>query len=421
MLVLPVAHRHISTLLEGYRTLSFLPLSHIFERVVGYYLFLYVGISIYFAESTESVAKNIREVKPHILLAVPRFYEKIQTAIYHNIATQSKFKQRLFKWAVTIGQKKFNNIKKCLLTYPIAYHLVIKKIHLLTGGNIKLFVSGGSALSKHTADFFKSLGFNILQGYGLTETTAVVSVNPADNPRSDTVGLIVPEIEIAIQNMDSLNIIAKVKGGTSLNTSLSSDEGEILYRGVGLMKGYWKNKEATEKAIDKSGWFHTGDIGKFDHGHLKITDRIKNIIINEGGKNIYPAPIEKLIRTLPVVEQVVIIGEKRPFLSSLIVPNKEELMALAQENQIDIAKENIYYSKPLYQAMKKQLLLLSKKLASHEKIRDFRWIEEAFTQENGLLTPSLKIRKHLVQKKHQHLIEGIYASSKIQQRRNISP
>lgn len=398
---------------ENDKTLSFLPLCHSFERTAGYYAMLAGGAEIYFAESVDTVAKNLTEARPTVVTSVPRLFERIFNLVNKSIQEGSDAKKQIFKWALGVGEKYVAGKRGLVsLQYRLADQLVFSKLKERTGGNLRFFVSGGAALPPDIGNFFMYSGINIIEGYGLTETSPVISVNPYGAERIGTVGHVMPGITVGIQRLEDGKIIAEVSGESYPNT-VSSDEGEIIVRGPNIMKGYWKKDEATKEVIDADGWFHTGDIGKFDDGYLKITDRLKHMIVNAGGKNIYPGPIEDMVKTSLYVDQVVIIGERRTFMSALIVPDFESLAKFANDNDLGISKpEELVAHEEIKKIYQKELREFSKKLASHEKIRDFRLLTDEFTIETGELTPTLKVKRRVIEKKYADLIEEIYASDK---------
>lgn len=276
------------------RLLSFLPLCHSFERTAGYYAIISCGAEIYYAESVDTVSKNMPEVKPTVMISVPRLFEKIYNLIVKSVEEGSDTKKKVFNWAVETG-RKYASGKRGLVSVQkkIADKLVFNKLKERTGGQIRLFVSGGAALPPDIDDFFKAAGLTILQGYGLTETSPVMAANKVGEEITGVVGAVIPGVTVAIKDLNTGAIIAQISG-EDYPTSLTSEPGEILCKGPNVMKGYWRNEEATKEMIDDDGWLHTGDVGRFVEGNLKITDRIKHMIVNAGGKNIYPGPIEEL-------------------------------------------------------------------------------------------------------------------------------
>jgi len=374
-------------------TLSFLPLCHTYERTAGYYLIFGCGATINYAESIETITINLAEVRPTIVVTVPRLFERIKSGLFKSVDSSSPAKRKLFYWALNVGYahakaKRQGRFAPILAAqYALADSLVLSKVKERFGGRLRYFISGGAALPKETGELFEALGIIILEGFGLTETSPVTHVNRAHKVKYGTVGPPIHNVEHKI-----------------------APDGEILLRGPNVMKGYWRDEQATKEVIDEDGWFHTGDIGEIDEdNYLKITDRKKHIIVNSGGKNIAPLPIENLIAASPLVEQVVVIGEKRPFLSAIIVPNFDTLKTFADqngikyENNLDLMqKEEI---KKLYDDL---LRKISRDLASHEKVRRFLLVAEQFSIDKGEMTPTLKIKRKVVEQKFKDEIEALY-------------
>jgi long-chain acyl-CoA synthetase len=374
--------------------LSFLPLSHVFERMAGHYLVNYIGGTVAYAVSIDTVAENMGEVKPTVMTSVPRLYEKIYARILENVETGSPLKRKIFYWALSVGREYINkiinkeNISGGLqIKRNLAYKLVFSKLAERVGGKMRFFVSGGAPLAKEIAEFFGAAGLIIYEGYGLTETSPVIAVNKEDLFKFGTVGPIIPNVEVKI-----------------------ADDGEILTRGPHVMVGYFKKEEETKEAIDKAGWFHTGDIGFIDDdGCLTITDRKKNIIVTSGGKNIAPQPIENKLVTCKHIEQAMVIGDQRKFCTAVIVPAFENLEKIAEEKNMDYADlgelSRLFEVREL---IKKDIESVNNDLASYETIKDFYVTEAPFSIETGELTPSLKVKRKVVIKKFADQIEKMY-------------
>ncbi|RYE16184.1 MAG: long-chain fatty acid--CoA ligase, partial [Sphingobacteriales bacterium] len=306
--------------------LSFLPLSHVFERTATYHICLTVGCKIVFAQSLELLAKNMAEVRPTIMNCVPRLLERIHDKAIKSGTAAGGVKAGIFKWALGVG-RTYRETHEAGKTPGIilnaknalADKLVFSKIKEKTGGRLKFMISGGGALPKNVGEFFGDLGIKILEGFGLTETSPVMAVTEQDRQVYGTVGRIIPGLEVAIQNIDNKQIYT-VQTHDSFKPDFQSDEGEIIVRGHCVMKGYWNKHEETAAAIDSGGWFHTGDIGRFYKGNLQITDRLKNMLVNAYGKNIYPTPVENTYLKSPKIEGVFLLGDKRDYVTAIIIP-----------------------------------------------------------------------------------------------------
>ena len=358
--------------LKNERFISFLPLSHSYEHTAGQFLPVATSSQIFYAENLEKLFINIKEVNPTIISAVPRLYETIYKKILNNIFKKKNLIQKLFKINLKLGKTKYEDKKNYRLSDKIIKFLLSlifdKKIKKIFGSKLKFLISGGGALSYEINIFFESLGIKILQGYGLTETSPTVSCN---RPELNKIGTVGPVIQ-------------------GLNIKLAKD-GEILVKGDSVMKYYWKNNFETKKKIKKN-WFYTGDIGEIDSdNYLKITDRKKDIIVTTGGDNIAPQKIENLLTSKNEISKVVIYGDNKPFLIALIVVNE------------DAIKKNLIQEK-----INKIIKDTNDKLSTIEKIRKFIIVKDDFTQENGLLTPTMKIKKNLVFEKFNKQIQNLY-------------
>ena len=373
--------------------LSFLPLSHAYERTGGYYLLFSCGASIFLAESIETISLNMSEARPTIIFTVPRLFDRIKMSILKQIAMQSAIKQKIFYWALKTGENYHQEINKkgspgkiLSVQHVLAEKLVYNKIKTKFGGRLRYFVSGGAALPQKIGEFFQALDINILEGFGLTETAPVTHVNRPGKIKYGTVGPAIDNVQVKI-----------------------AEDGEILLKGPNIMKGYW-NDEAATKEVIRDGWFYTGDIGVIDRdGYLKITDRKKHIIVTSGGKNIAPMPIENLISDSPYVEQVVVIGEKRPFLIALIVPDFDKLKEFAKtEGIVTSTSKELIENKSVQQIFEKLMRTVSRQLATHEKVRKFLLVDTPFTIENGQMTPTLKLKRKEITTKYVAEIDKVY-------------
>ncbi len=371
--------------------LSFLPLSHSFERNPGFYCMMYKGVQIAYSESIAKVPENLMEVRPTIMASVPRLYEKFYVKIQNALKNASWFRRKLFSWAFRTG-KEYRDLPAdkrgfwLALKFSLADRLVFSKIRSRLGGRIKYLASGGAPLSPEIMEFFYIAGLTILQGYGLTEAGPVLTANTPEDFKIGTVGKPVPGVEIQI-----------------------AEDGEILARGPNIMEGYFKKEKETAEVIT-DGWLHTGDIGEFDpDGFLKITDRKKNILVTAGGKNIPPQYIENLLKQDPLFEEVVVVGDKRKYLSALIVPNFEALKAWANDQKISFSSnEELVQKDEVKSLFEERIETLSENLASYEKIKKFTLLSHPFSEEGGELTPTLKVRRKIIEEKYKKTIDSMY-------------
>jgi long-chain acyl-CoA synthetase len=376
----------------GEVALSFLPLSHVFERMVDYY-YWDAGVSIAYAESIDKVAENLQEVSPHYMVSVPRLFDKI----YTKVMGATGIKKKLVMWAKNAGEtvvdrefagEPVSAVER--LQYRLADKLVFSKLREKTGGRLRAAISGGAPLSGDVARFFFAAGLPVYEGYGLTETSPVLTANKPGKVRLGTVGTPIPGVEVRL-----------------------SEEGEILTRGPQIMKGYWQNEEATREVIDEDGWFHTGDVGEIDDdGFLRISDRIKNILVTAGGKNVAPAPIENAAAMSPYVAQVVMLGDRRAFPSLLVVPDFENLNVWAAEQGMDTSDpEALAKHEKVRELLEKETLGRLEAFARYETPKKIAIVSEEFTVESGILTPTMKVKRRVVEDRYSDLIEGIYSES----------
>ena len=374
--------------------LSVLPLSHGFERTPGYYAMLQAGVTICYSSSPDEVAANMAEIRPTVMIAVPRFYEKIYGRILEKALSDGNIKKRIFLWCRRIGEAwaDFKLGKQPIpaglaLQYRIAHRLLFSKLQKRTGERLRFFVSGGAPLAPEIAKFLYAAGLPVLEGYGLTETSPVICVNPLESPRIGTVGLPLPGSDVRI-----------------------ADDGEIITRGPNVMAGYYNNPEKTTEAIDDDGWFHTGDIGEIDDdGYIRITDRKKDIIVTAGGKNIAPQPIENRVKTSRFVSNAVLIGDKRKFPMILIVPDTDILRKWAADRQLSVDSSADLLGHPDIAAkVEREVMVTLRDLASYQMPKKVLLIEEDFTVENGMLTPSLKTKRRVIEERHKARIDACY-------------
>ena len=374
--------------------LSFLPLSHVFERLGGHYLPLISGAKVAYAESTFTVAQNMREVAPTVMLSVPRLYETMHDRILRTVQEGSSLKQKIFHWGVSVGSSVSSAIQKgkkpsaiLQLQQNIADKLVFAKLKAATGGRLRFFVSGGAALPQSIAEFFHAAGILILEGYGLTETSPVISMNHPAQWKFGTVGVPVPGVEVQI-----------------------AEDGEILTRGPHVMKGYFNNESATAEVINGEGWFHTGDIGIIDEdGFVKITDRKKNIIVLSNGKNVAPQPIESELVQSPFINQIILVGNERKNLAALIVPNFDALKAWAAENNVatdDLA--TMLETREVKQHIQREIRSRLTDFADFEQVRRFTLLDTEFSQEADEMTPTLKLKRNVIIERYGDAIAEMY-------------
>jgi len=347
--------------------LTWLPLSHSYEHTVQF-VQIAIGAKVFYAESIDKLIKNMSECSPDIMTAVPRFYQNLYQKINSNFHKVKGLKKYLINKMLILGKKNLFKEKLSVVESfqnLICEKLVRKKIKSQFGGSLKVFISGGGALDKEVGIFLNSIGLPTLQGYGLTETSPVVSCNPINDIRIETVGIPFNGNKVKIE-----------------------DDGEILIKGENVMLGYWNNKEETDRVL-RDGWLHTGDIGHFENNYLKITDRKKDIIITPGGDNISPAKIENDLIKISFIDQALVYGDSKPYLITLIVLNKE---------QKDISNDIIY----------KEIEIINKNFSKIEKIKKFLVIQDQFTIENGLMTPTLKLKRYKIIQKYKNQLEKLY-------------
>jgi len=382
------------------RCLSFLPLCHIFERMAGHYTMMDAGVTIAYAGSMETVSDNLVEVRPTVLFSVPRLYEKMHARVHETVREAPPLRRALFHWAVGVGRRRSERLLAhrpvpLMLAWQarVASMLVFSKIKARLGGRIRFMVSGGAPLSAEIAIFFHAAGVLILEGYGLTETSPVISVNRLDNIRIGTVGQPIPGVEVT-----------------------TAPDGEILVRGAGVMAGYANDPEGTA-AVMGGGWFHTGDIGRLDpDGFLTITDRKKDLIVTAGGKNVAPQPIEGRLKQDPYISEVVVFGDRRPYCVALLAPDFTQVARWARENGVTGssaggAVDPIALSRdPRVRAfLMTRVEQVNKDLAPFETIKRIGLIDRELTVADGDLTPTLKVKRRELEARYRALIDALYA------------
>ncbi len=374
--------------------ICFLPLAHIFARSIQF-VFLYVGLTQWYCESLDKISEYMMEARPQCFIGVPRFFEKVYQKIVTNARKGSKSKVAIFNWAIDVGQKASQRIQKkqsipflLKLQYKLADILVYSKIRSRLGGRFEFAVSGGAALNRNIAEFYHAVGLTILEGYGLTETTAASHVNQFDNFKFGTVGQCVEGVE----------------------AKLGSD-GEILVRGNTVMLGYYKDEAGTKEALTHDRWFHTGDLGEIDsEGFLTIVDRKKDIIVLSNGKNIAPQYVENCLKTSDYISEAMVYGHKKKYLSALIVMNYEAVVNWAKENEVQYkGYEELARNKAVYRLISQEVKSVNKQVDGSQAVKKFSVLEREFTQESGELTPSLKMRRNKITENYQKILDQFYA------------
>lgn len=370
--------------------LSFLPLSHAYEHSGGQFFPISAGAQIYYAERVETLSTNMLEARPTIMTAVPRLYESMRQRIIQGLRNQSSFKRGMFDLALELGRKRYEEPEKMTLWDKardlVCDKLVRNKVRMRFGGRLKAMISGGAPLNYDVGVFFIALGVPLLQGYGQTEAAPVISANPPKRVKLKTVGPPLRGVQVKI-----------------------ADDGEILVRGELVMKGYWNDPDGTIATIDEQGWLHTGDIGRLDEdGYIEITDRKKDIIVNSGGDNVSPQRIQGILCLQEAIEQAMAYGDKRPYITALLVPNADFAAAWAQKhgqpNDLAVLVRNSEFRGAIAHAVEHA----NHQLSPIEKVRKFTLAPQPFTIENGQLTASLKVRRHAVLREYRDVLDGLY-------------
>lgn len=400
-------------------SLSVLPLSHVFERTIGYYIPILFGATIAYAESIDSISQNLLEVRPTVMCAVPRLFEKIYSKMLKKVESSNLVKRQIFHWALGVGSQVWDSgngngkgkkreadrrqrhrteerfwklgpqIENPLLkgSYMLAEKLVYDKLRASMGGRLRYFVSGGAALNAKVTNFFRNLNIIVYEGYGMTESSPVIAFNYAHKFRAGTVGKLLPHVQVKL-----------------------SPEGEILVKGPNVMKGYFNNPEATAKTIDEDGWLHTGDVGVFDEDNfLKITDRIKEIIVMSNGKNVAPLPIENMLTQSPLVANAMAVGNNQKYISALLFPSLPELRALAKDLGVDSKDVTELCRHPkVCEFYSKIISGANKELSRYEQVKKFELIPQELSVERGEITPTLKLKRRVLAEKFKEPIAKLF-------------
>ena len=373
--------------------LQFLPLAHVLGRFEHFLSFNAMTVTA-FARGIQTVAEDLPAVRPHVMISVPRLYEKFYAAVLAKVHEEGGLKKRIFLWALSVGrevsarkQRKEPVSGWLSVKFSLADGLVFSKIRGKLGGRLRFFVSGGAPLTREIAEFFHAMGILILEGYGLTETPSVVSAQNMDQFKFGTVGKPLPGTEVRI-----------------------ASDGEILIRGPHVFKEYYRNPEATQEAIDPEGWFHTGDIGELDaEGFLRITDRKKDIIVTSGGKNVAPQNVENMLKNDKFVSQAFVYGDRRKYLTALLTLSGEDIVKWAEQNDIPERDLVLLSRNPKVEAMMRSRVdEINRQLATFEQVKKFVLLGADFTQETGELTPTLKVKRKVVIKKYGNLLDALY-------------
>jgi long-chain acyl-CoA synthetase len=380
----------LKNLLEGMeeiKFLSWLPLSHSYEHTLQFFT-LGIGAQVYYSEGIDKLVVNMGEVSPHFMTAVPRFYDSLHTRISQGLKNQGKLSQNLFSATLRLGKKKYNGVKLSFIeniTNNILDKLVRRKVNKRFGGSLKALISGGSALNFEVGLYLTALGLPLLQGYGQTETAPVVSANPPEKVKLDTVGPLFHGVKVKI-----------------------AEDGEILVSGENVMNGYWNDPDATSKTLI-NGWIHTGDIGEFDEeNYLKITDRKKDILVNAGGDNISPSRVEAKLDIEPEIAQSMLYGDFKNYLVAVIVPDKDFAINWAKDNSKNQSFESIVKDEDFKKEINEVVNKVNKNLSVIEHVRKFILIDHEFTIENSMMTPSMKVRRFVVKNKYGEELEKLY-------------
>ncbi|MCW8929440.1 MAG: long-chain fatty acid--CoA ligase [Gammaproteobacteria bacterium] len=372
--------------------LSFLPLSHMFERTAGYYIPMMSGAEVAYARSIDALPIDLQTIKPTVLVTVPRIFERVHQKITHKVMNSSLFAKKLFNLTIRIGWKRFlyQQHKHIwfpgLLLWPLLNNIIAKKVMAKLGGHLRLAISGGAPLSNEIAQFFIGLGLTITQGYGMTEAGPVISTNKLEDNDPFSVGQILPGIKTRFEK-----------------------NGELLIKAKSVMKGYWNNESATKKVITSDGWLHTGDKAEIKNNHLYITGRVKEILVLSNGEKVPPADLEMAICSDPTFEQAIVIGEAKPYLSAIIVINEEYWNDVAEEAHVNSIEKNALQNKKVCHIVTKKIATLLNSFPGYEQIRRVKLILSPWTINNGMLTPTMKLKRNKIIANYKDDINKLYA------------
>ena len=377
--------------------LSFLPLSHVFERTVGQFLMIMAGATIAYATSILRVADNLRDVRPTVMISVPRFFEKLHTKVLDALREAPAFRRKIFHWGMGVGRERNGMLMTgkrpgplLELKYRVADHLVFSKLKARLGGRLRFFVSGGAPLAPEIIEFFMAAGIQILEGYGLTETAPVVSVNPLGALRPGMVGKALPGIEVKI-----------------------AVDGELLVSGPNVMLGYYNDDVATSNTV-RDGWLHTGDLAEIEDGYIRITGRKKDILVTSGGKNVSPSVVENLIMEDDLVNQVMVYGDRKRYLTALLVPDYERIAAMAPDlgleglSEAELTPEALSTNETLYGLLMEHIEARTTSLAAFERVKKVYLLDRELSEEEGELTPTMKVKRKIVSEKFKDRLDALY-------------
>ena len=391
------------------RTVSFLPLAHVFERLAGHYLIFAAGGSVGYAESVDTLKEDFQAVEPTAATSVPRVYEKMYATIREQ-AQESSVKERIFEWAVDVGREYHRDPDSTWneLRYALADRLVFSDVREALGGNVDFMVSGGGTLSKDLAELYHGMGLPIYEGYGLTEAAPVVTTNPPTDPRTGTIGPPVPDVDCRIDPEPVADADIDAEGKV----------GELLVKGPNVSPGYWNKPEATEDTFTDDGYLRTGDVvSRRPDGYFEFHERIKQLIVLSTGKNIAPAPIEESFAAINIVEQVMVLGDDHKFVSAVVVPDTDALRWFAESEGVDVPEDPtaLCADENAKALVEQEIERVNQQYEPHEQIKQFRLVPQPFTQENGLLTPTMKKKRPAIRERYAEEIASIYGEKEFQQ------